>query len=138
MDPLSITLAVISLSKLCKTVVKILKNVLETMKRSRQTLFDLISETERIRLLLDSLRELARQLQNQGKTSALFAFDSSGCEKIILDVQRFTETLADAGRSFELWRTFVWSRYVGRADSLLMRLKKQEDHINSVLMVAAA
>lgn len=137
MDPLSITLAVVGLSKLCITAGGAIRQVVESMKRSRQSLLDLLSEVERVRLLLDSLRRLAHQLHMQGKSTYLLEFNEASCQKVVEDLQTFAEVLQRQNRS-DLWRAIVWTRFEGKANALLSRLKKEKKHIDSVLNVTAA
>ncbi|KAL9071333.1 MAG: hypothetical protein Q9157_005512 [Trypethelium eluteriae] len=138
MDPLSITVAVVSLSKLCKTVMSTVREVLERMRKSKKVLLDLLDETERVRLLLESVRELALQLQRQKKTGVLFDIHLNECERTILELQSFATVLAVRGRSSQIWRAITWNQYEAKAEILLAHLRVQEEHINSVLTLTAA
>ena len=138
MDPLSITLGVVALSKLCINAVKTLRDILERMKRSKQALLDLLTDTQRLRLMLESVRTLAHQLQNRGESTGLFSLNLKDCEKTIVDLQQFIDTLWEQRGSVELWQKLVWARYAPKANTLRDRIRKQEEHLTSVLTLTAA
>ncbi|KAL9083049.1 MAG: hypothetical protein Q9165_008673 [Trypethelium subeluteriae] len=114
------------------------REALERMRKSKKILLDLLNETERVRLVLESVRDLAIRLQQQKTTGVLFDIHLNECKRAILDLQSFAGVLAVRGRSSQIWRAITWNQYEAKAEILLAHLRTQEEHINSVLTLTAA
>ncbi|KAI9714853.1 MAG: hypothetical protein M1820_000142 [Bogoriella megaspora] len=138
MDPLSVTLSVVTLVKTCKSLLVGIRAVIERMKKSRKVLLDLLNELNRVCLLLQSVRELATKLKNRKRFDILFDLHVDEFEKTLPELEAFIGILAERGRTLQLWRAITWSQYEGKANVLLAQLKTIEDHVNSVLIVTAA
>jgi Fungal N-terminal domain of STAND proteins len=138
MDPLSISMAALSISTLCVSVVQKIKSIVETMKRTRQALLSLLQAAERLRLYLEVLRGLTAQLHDPSQRALHLAFNDSECRQTVVDLQAFVGKIAAKGAPFELWRKINWVYYKDDADAMVVRLQKQEGHISTLLVFIAA
>ncbi|KAK0810728.1 hypothetical protein LTR75_005456 [Friedmanniomyces endolithicus] len=132
MDPLSISASAVALITICVQSVKIIKNVIETVRTAKKELLKILNGTNRMRLLLDQLRGLTHQLGSKNN-KILLAFDPSGCEEILGQLKRLVDKLAKV-------ETFMGCQFLVRRskfEELVAGLKDQEDDIRLVLLSVA-
>ncbi|KAK1814275.1 hypothetical protein LTR12_011320 [Friedmanniomyces endolithicus] len=132
MDPLSISASAVALITICVQSVKIIKNVIETVRTAKKELLKILNGTNRMRLLLDQLRGLTHQLGSKNN-KILLAFDPSGCEEILGQLKRLVDKLAKV-------ETFMGCQFLVRRskfEELVAGLKNQEDDIRLVLLSVA-
>ncbi|KAK1073934.1 hypothetical protein LTR12_001341 [Friedmanniomyces endolithicus] len=132
MDPLSISASAVALITICVQSVKIIKNVIETVRTAKKELLKILNGTNRMRLLLDQLRGLTHQLGSKNN-KILLAFDPSGCEDILGQLKRLVDKLAKV-------ETFMGCQFLVRRskfEELVASLKNQEEDIRLVLLSVA-
>ena len=131
MDPLSVTASAAGLATLCYQVVQMLKRTIESLKKAKEFLIQLLSQTERVRLLLEQLRGLSKQLG--ARDDILLAFSETGPMETIRELNAFAREMA----SRETWLRLRVLLSKNRADGLVKRLRRHEEEIGLVLLSIA-
>ena len=138
MDPLSVSASAAGLATVCLQIVSTIKKTIETMKKARQALLDLLSRTERLRLFLERLRSLAQQLTNHSDR-LLLDFNENGCYVTVDELRALVDEIASktASAAARFWTSLQWLSYQSRAGALLTKIRGHEEEISSVLLLIA-
>lgn len=126
MDPLSISAAAAGLIPLCWEAAKIIKDLIERVKNAAKELLNFLSRTERMRLLLEQLRGLTRQLGARDNTLVI-AFSDVECTRTI---QELRDVVFDIARSSTT--AVVRFQYLFRHGKLVALSDKLDKHRNEI------
>jgi hypothetical protein len=138
MDPVSLTMAAIGLTKLCVQIVKQIKKVVETMKNAKKGLLELLRRTERMRLYLEILRSLCSQLVDARARDITLNFNKSACQTTIEELQQLMLKIANTSESGSVWMAVNWIHYKGQVEELVQRLRDEEGEIGTLLLFISA
>jgi hypothetical protein len=94
MDPLSVSASAAALLTICAQAVQILKRTIETLRIAKEFLLKLLSQTERVRLFLEQLRGLTKQLGH--RSEILLAYNDSGPRETINELNSFVRNMAQS------------------------------------------
>jgi len=132
MDPLSVTASAAALITICFKAVQAIKSVIERLRKAKAFLTVLLSQTEKVRLYLEQLRGLSKQLGP--RSGILLAFDDSGPKTTIEELHAFALKMAH-NPSWVQVRVLLSQ---STADKLLARLQRHENEISQVLISITA
>lgn len=138
MDPITAAEVASELAGLFVTIVKAIKEVIETMKGAKKGLIQLLNRSERMRLILELFRSLTSRLREPTQRSMTLTFDDAACRQTATDIYNLVHKVAGAAKHSDLWMKFNWVWYKGEATGLIDKLEVQERDLNSVLMFIAA
>ncbi len=131
MDPLSVTTSATAILAICLQTVHLIQRTIETVKNARKVLVRLLSQTERLRLILEQLRSLTKQLGARG--GLLLSFNDSSPKTTINELNTLVKSIADKSN-------FVGIQMLlnkGKVDSLLEKLKGHEEEVMTILLSIA-
>lgn len=120
-----------ALITICVQVVRVLKNTIETLQKAKTFLLKCLSQTERVRLYLEQLRGLTKQLG--GRSGILLNFNESGARETISELNVFVLDMAQRTS----WVRLKVLLNQSTADRLVMRLHRHEEEISMVLLSIA-
>lgn len=132
MDPLSISASAAALITICVQTIQTITKTIETVKTAKRELLNILNETNRMRLLLEQLRGLTHQLGSKNN-KILLAFDKTGCEEILRELERLVDKLAHV----EMFVGFQLLMRRSKFDALITGIRAQEDGIRTVLLSVA-
>lgn len=138
MDPLSAAEAASELAGLFVTIVKYIKEVIESIKGARKALIELLNRSERMRLKLELFRSLASRLREPAQGAITLTFNDEACHRTASDLYNLVHKVASAAKHSDIWMRLNWVFYKGDAAALTGKLEEQERDFNSVLMFIAA
>lgn len=131
MDPLSVSASAVALLTICVQAVQILKDTIETLRSAKQFLLKLLSQTERVRLFLEQLRSLTKQLGH--RSEVLLSYNDSDTRETIDELNTFVRNMAQN-------RTWIRLRVLlhqNTAEKLVNKLHRHEEEIMQVLLSIA-
>jgi hypothetical protein len=131
MDPLSVSAAAAELLTICVQAVQIMKRTIETLRNAKEFLLMLLSQTERLRLFLEQLRGLTKQLGH--RSGILLAYNDSGPRATINELNNFVRDMAQR----TTWVRLRVLLHQNAADKLVERLHRHEEEIMQVLLSIA-
>jgi hypothetical protein len=131
MDPLSVSASAAALLTICTQAVQILKRTIETLRKAKEFLLQLLSQTERVRLFLEQLRSLTKQLGR--RSEILLAYNDSGPRETINELNSFVRNMAQS----TTWVRLRMLLHQNTADRLVERLHRHEEEIMQVLLSIA-
>ncbi len=132
MDPLSINSSATFLLAICLQAVHLIQRTIETVKNARKLLVKLLSQTERLRLILEQLRSLTKQLGSRAG-SLLLSYNDSEPRTTINDLNSLVRSIAEK-------TTFVGLQMLlnrSKAEALVAKMKTHEEEIVTVLLSIA-
>ncbi|KAI9651883.1 MAG: hypothetical protein M1829_002119 [Trizodia sp. TS-e1964] len=139
MDPMSATSLAIELVALCVNAAALIKNAIETMKKVREELLELFNRTERMRSILDLLRNLLRELLNTPHRDMMIGLNEAACRQTITELRELASKIAKTKLSSGFLAAAQWLHYQSKAKDLVKKLRDQEaDIVNILVMVAVA
>jgi hypothetical protein len=92
MDPLSASASAAALLTICVQAVQVLKKTIETLRNAKEFLLKLLNQTERVRLFLEQLRSLSKQLGD--RSDILLAYNDSAPRETINELNIFVHHMA--------------------------------------------
>lgn len=131
MDPLSVCASAAGLLTICVQAVQIIKTTIETLRSAKEFLLKLLSQTERVRLFLEQLRSLSKQLGH--RSEILLAYNDSGPRETINELNAFVRKMAQN----TTWVRLKVLLRQNEADKLVERLHRHEEEIMQVLLSIA-
>jgi hypothetical protein len=131
MDPLSVSASAAALLTICAQAVRILKRTIESLRKAKEFLLQLLSQTERVRLFLEQLRSLTKQLGH--RSEILLAYNDSGPRETINELNSFVRNMAQS----TTWVRLRMLLHQTTADRLVERLHRHEEEIMQVLLSIA-
>jgi hypothetical protein len=132
MDPLSIAASAAGIVTICLQTVRLLQRAIETIKNARSLLTKLLSHVERVRLLLEQLRGLTKQLGAKAGGLLLY-FNDKDTRMTMSELKILVKQISEAGSFVGLQMLMKKSRVEG----LCGRLKEHEGEIVTVLLSVA-
>jgi hypothetical protein len=111
--------------------VDLIQTMIETVKNSRKLLVKLLSQTERLRLNLEQLRCLTKQLGTRG--GILLSYNDSAPKMTIRELHELVKQMASKS-SFLGIQTLL---HKNKVNALIERLKQHEEEIVRVLLSIA-
>jgi hypothetical protein len=131
MDPLSISVSVTALVGVCSQTVQLIQLTIETVKNAGKLLIKLLSQTESLRLILEQLRGLTKQLGT--KAGLLLSFNDSGPKITINELNSLVKSIAEKKNFMPLQMLLN----KGKVDALVERMKGHEAEVLTVLLSVA-
>jgi len=128
MDPLSVSASAAALLTICAQAVQVIKRTIESLHKAKEFLLKLLSQTERLRLFLEQLRSLTKQLGT--RSEILLAYNDSGPRATINDLNNFVRDMAQR----TTWVRLRVLLHQNAADKLVERLHRHEEEIMQVLL----
>jgi hypothetical protein len=131
MDPLSITASASAILAICTAAVNLIKVAIETVKNSKKLLVKLLSQTESLRLHLEHLRSLTKQLGSRATLS--LSYNDSAPRTTIMELRDLVKEIAEKPG-------FIGVQMLlkkGKVEALTERLKRHEEEIVNVLVTIA-
>lgn len=132
MDPLSVSVSATALLTICVQAVQILKRTIETLRNAKDFLLKLLSQTERVRLFLEQLRSITKQLGH--RSEILLAFNESEPRATINELNVFVNDIAQR----TAWVRLRVLLNQSAAEKFVERLHRHEEEIMQVLLSVAA
>lgn len=132
MDPLSITTSATAILAICLQAVHLIQRTIETVKNARKLLVKLLAQTERLRLILEQLRCLTKQLGSRG--GLLLSYNDSAPKTTIRDLNTLVTTIS--GKSNFVGIQMLLNK--SKVDVLVEKMKKHEEEVVTVLLSIAA
>lgn len=129
MDPLTISTSAVALITACVQTIQIIKKAIETVKTAKRELMKIFNETNQMRMLLEQLRGLTRQLGSKNN-EILLGFDETGCRDVLDEMKRLVDKLAQV----ELLFGFRFLMRRSKFEALVAELRAQRDGICAVLI----
>lgn len=126
-------ITVIELLGICVKIVRKAKELIETVKNARGALGTLLSQAERMRLVLEVLRSLDARLSDDQKSGLLKAFEEGGVVKAIKDLESFVEGISTGSMA-----QLNWVRKKKEAMAMSEKLQSQESEILVLLISISA
>ena len=96
MDPLSVSASAAALVTICVQTVQTLKRVIENLKGAKGVSLKLLSQTERVRLFLEQLRSLTKQVGT--RSEILLAYNDSAPRATINEFNALVHDIARRGK----------------------------------------
>lgn len=131
MDPLSISASVATVIAIFIQTVRLMKKTVETFKNAKLLLQELLSQTQRMRLLLEQLRSLTHQLGSQSTLSLIF--NDSACIETINELKKLVTRIANKNS----WINFRQQSHQNEANKLVAKLHRHEVEIVTLLQFVA-
>jgi division protein CdvB (Snf7/Vps24/ESCRT-III family) len=132
MDPLSITTSATAILAICLQAVHLIQRTIETVKNARKLLVKLLSQTERLRLILEQLRSLTKQLGTRAGGLVL-SYNDSGPKTTINDLNVLVRSIAEKTNFVSLQMLLNKSK----VDTLVEKMKLHEEEVVTVLLSIA-
>jgi hypothetical protein len=132
MDPLSITASATAIVTICLQTVRIIQKAIETIKNARSLLVKLLSHVERVRLLLEQLRGLTKQLGAKAGGLLLY-FNDKETTATMRELKTLVTGIEGSGNFVGLQVLMKKSK----VEALCVRLKAHEGEIVTVLLSVA-
>ena len=132
MDPLSITTSATAILAICLQAVHLIQQTIETIKNARKLLFKLLSQTERLRLLLEQLRSLTKQLGSRA-SGLLLSYNDIGPKTTINDLNNLVRSIA--GKTSFVGLQMLLNK--NKVDGLVERMKMHEEEVVTALISIA-
>lgn len=134
-DPVSATSLAVELTAICIKVVKQLKETIETMKKAREDLLELLNRTERMRNILELLRTLLLELARTPHRDMAIGLNTEACRRTMDELQSLADKIAGTKLAHPLLGAVQWARYKGEAMELVTRLRSQETDVVNTLVI---
>lgn len=131
MDPLSISVSVTALISVCSQTVQLIQRTIETVKNTGKLLIKLLSQTESLRLILEQLCGLTKQLGT--KAGLLLSFNDSAPRITINELNSLVKSIAEKKNFMSL--QMLLSK--NKVDALVERIKSHEAEVLTVLLSVA-
>jgi hypothetical protein len=138
MDPITATQIAGELAGTFLSLVKTTKEIIETMNGARESLLEILTRCERIRLNLELFRSLATRLSDPVEKSITLTFNESAYRQTANEVTALVQKIAGAAKHSDLWMKINWVYYKGDVGGLLGKLEEREKDLGFVLMFIAA
>jgi len=131
MDPLSISAAAAAFLKIFIDTIHYIKKTVETIKHAKEILIKLLEQTERVRLLLERLRCLTKQL---GKRASLaLSYNDSEPRVTMNEMHTLIKAIAAKKNLIAVQMLF----HKKEVDRLLGKLQQHEKDFVTVLLTIA-
>ncbi|KAK5123182.1 hypothetical protein LTR85_003380 [Meristemomyces frigidus] len=137
MEAAGLVFAIPPIVVMCVTVVQELRKLTETMQTANKTLLSLLSRVERMRLYLDSVRALAKQLRDPKQMAVMVTFNDTDYRQT-LNVLRSLVDQGAAHSDNQWWMKTYWVTQRTKATQLLRSLQDHEAEITLMLSLICA
>ena len=134
-DPVSAASLAVQLTVICVTAVRQIKSAIEGMKRVREDLLELLNRTERMRHILELLRNLLRELGNTPHKDMAIGLNGSACRQTMRDLESLADKIAGTKISSSLLAGAQWLSLRSKAKELVEKLRSQEADIVNILVI---
>ncbi|KAI7475245.1 hypothetical protein KC351_g10211 [Hortaea werneckii] len=137
MEAAGVALAIPPIVLLCVAAARELQKLTETMRTTNNTLLNLLSRIERIRLYLDSLRGLTHQLIYPQERSMMLAFNESSYKTTLKELHDLILDVAARTQHGVLLRIY-WVAQRAKAEKYLSELEQHEQEMLLMLSLISA
>ena len=131
MDPLSISAAAAAFLKIFIDTIHYIKKTVETIKHAKEILIKLLAQTERVRLLLEQLRCLTKQLRK--RASLALSYNDSEPRATMNEMHTLVKAIAAKKNLIAVQMLF----HKKEVDRLLGKLQQHEKDFVTVLLTIA-
>jgi hypothetical protein len=135
MDPISASSLAIELTIICVHAIRQIKKAVETVKKVRQDLLELLSRTERMRNILELLRTLLRELRNTPHRDMEIILNDSACRQTMRELEALANKIASTHFSSSILAGAQWLSHRSKAIEMVEKLRSQETDIVNVLVI---
>jgi hypothetical protein len=133
-DPVSAVSLAVELSVACARAVTLIKKAIETMRRVREDLLELLNRTERMRNILELLRNLLRELCNTPHYDMAIGLNEFACRQTMTELEALANNIAGTKLTSSFLAGAQWLLYQGKARDLVKKLRDQETDIVNILV----
>ncbi|RMY56210.1 hypothetical protein D0863_13057 [Hortaea werneckii] len=137
MEAAGVALAIPPIVLLCVAAARELQKLTETMKTTNNTLLNLLSRIERMRLYLDLLRGLTHQLIYPQEQSMMLAFNESSYKTTLKELHDLILDVAARTQHGVLLRIY-WVTQRAKAEKYLSELEQHEREMLLMLTLVSA
>jgi hypothetical protein len=134
-DPLTATSLAVELAASCVKAAKLIKNAIETMKKVREDLLELLNRTERMRNILELLRNLLRELLDTPHKDMAIGLNEAACYQTMTELKELATNIAGTKLSSSFLAGAQWLHYQSKARDLVRKLRDQETDIVNILVI---
>lgn len=134
-DPVSAASLAVELAAVCVRVFKVIKKTIETRKKIRGHLLELLNRVERMRNILELLRCLLREISKTEHRDLAINLNEEGCRQTMKELQVLTDKLARTNLTSQFLASIQWQTNETEAKELVIKLQNQEQEIVNILVM---
>lgn len=141
MDPLSVSASIAALAAICLQTAKIIKKTIETIKATKDDLYDILRQVSQMQVVLRRLEGLTKVLDKDRSQYILDVFDLDHCRGTIEEMESIVGKIEIGSRSTTRERiqaSVKWVKHKSDAGRLVERLKQDKLDIMGALQMVTA